>query len=493
MRVDSQALMPLEPLFGSYRGLQGFDEYFHATPGPFRASIGQLINTLNAAGLDRLRHDGQAACQALIARASERRPDALPPPVGSLPYQRFDPLPRLIDAADWQRLAAGLCQRIRALDAFVADAYGRQLIIRDGLLPEALLTSSPLWRRDLLGFTPALGRWCVLAGFDVIHTSPGEWLVLEDNLRRASGIGYALLARQATFDHLPWLLDHQRITAIDAGPALLLKALRQLAPWSDDPRVVVLSPGRAAAAYFEHRLLADAMGVPVLEPHEIGCEAGRVWRHTAGRREPIDVIYRRNDDFVAAADGATDLWLGVPGLLEVCAAGGVAVANPPGAGIGADKLLYDYVPAMVRYYLGETPLLNGVPTYDCSDLQQRQAILQHLDQWVVKPVSGAGGLGLLMGPHASPEARLHASRALQTHPRHFIAQPYQELSRVPTLVKGHVHSCILDLRPFVVYGAEPSVIPGPLSRVARDGDSTLVNLSQGGVYKDTWITAMPRG
>ncbi|MEB3265172.1 MAG: circularly permuted type 2 ATP-grasp protein [Cyanobacteriota bacterium] len=414
------------------------------------------------------------------------------PSVGSLPYQRFDPLPRLIDVAEWRQLAAGLCQRIRALDAFVADVYGRQLIIRDGLLPEALLMSSPLWRRDLLGCTPSLGRWCALAGFDVIRTSPGRWLVLEDNLRRASGIGYALLARQSTCEHLGWLLDHQQIAPIDVGPALLLNSLRQLAPWNDNPHVVVLTSGRAAAAFFEHRLLADAMGVPVLEPSEIYCEAGRVWRYSEGGREQVDVIYRRNDDFYAASVGCHDLWLGVPGLMEVYASGGVAIVNPPGVGIGADKLLYRYVPFMVSYYLDERPLLDNVPTVACGDLPHQQALLKNLEQWVVKPVAGAGGAGMLIGPRATDDERLKLGHELRAHPRNFIAQPFQHLSRGPTLIEGQVNSCIMDLRPFVIYGSEPIVIPGPLTRVARDPESMVVNLSQGGVYKDTWLADVPR-
>ena len=467
------------------------NEYDLKQAGPLKPALRQLLLKLEKAGPARLREDGSKAQTQLRTlganfqletnAATDRRDDLFP----------FDPLPRLISQEDWTRLEVGLIQRLRALELLLSDAYGPQHIVRDGQLPRGLLESSVYWQPELRDLTQPCQRWCTIATPDLIRDSQGQWRVLEDNLRRGFGLGFSLTARRVQQDQLGWMATGLQLASPFSAPQQLLMGLRGLAPWSDSPTVVLLSPGRNSSAHHDHQVLARTMGIALVEAQELHCDGGRVW-HQQDKRRLVDVIYRRNDDQIHSSDGTTRHLLGIHGLDEVYSAGGVAIANAPGIGVASDKLLYSYVPAIIRYYLGEDPLLLQVPTYDCTAPIQRQKVIRELDQLVVKQVSGAGGVGMLMGPQASPQERAAMATRIQRHPRHYIAQPLQQLSTVPTLIDGTLEPCAVDLRPFVLNrGDSMALLNAGLTRVARPAGSLLVNATQGGGYKDTWIVKAP--
>ncbi|WP_084764142.1 circularly permuted type 2 ATP-grasp protein [Synechococcus sp. WH 8020] len=467
------------------------NEYDLNQSGQLKPALWQLLQNLENAGPAQLREDGSKAQQQLQtlgaifhleAEAKAHRRDNLFP---------FDPLPRLISQRDWQRLEAGLIQRLQAIELFLTDAYGPQHIVRDGHLQRGLLESSIFWQRELRDLTSPCQRWCTIATPDLIRDSQGQWRVLEDNLRRGFGLGFSLTARRVQQDQLDWMATGLQLAPPFSAPQQLLTGLRGLAPWSESPTVVLLSPGRNSSARHDHQVLARAMGIALVEAQELHCESGRVW-HQQDERQQVDVIYRRNDDQISSSDGTTRHLLGVPGLDAVYSAGGVAIANAPGVGVASDKLIYSHLPVIIRYYLGEEPLLLQVPTYDCTAPLQRQKVIRELDQLVVKQVSGAGGVGMLMGPEASSQERAAMAARIQSNPRHFIAQPLQQLSTVPTLINGTVEHCAVDLRPFVLNrGDSMALLNAGLTRVARPAGSLVVNATQGGGYKDTWIVEAP--
>lgn len=467
------------------------NEYDLNQAGPLKPALRQLLLNLENAGPSRLREDcskAQTQLRTLGANfqletntATDRCDDLFP----------FDPLPRLISQEDWTRLEAGLTQRLRALELFLSDAYGPQRIVQDGQLPRGLLESSVYWQPELRDLTQPCQRWCTIATPDLIRDSQGQWRVLEDNLRRGFGLGFSLTARRVQQDQLDWMATGLQLASPFSAPQQLLMALRGLAPWSDSPTVVLLSPGRNSSARHDHQVLARTMGIALVEAQELHCDSGRVW-HQQDERRQVDVIYRRNDDQINSSNGTTRHLLGVHGLDQVYSAGGVTIANAPGVGVASDKLLYSYVPAIIRYYLGEDPLLMQVPTYDCTAPLQRQKVIRELDQLVVKQVSGAGGVGMLMGPQASPQERAAMATRIQRHPRQYIAQPLQQLSTVPTLIHGTLEPCAVDLRPFVLNrGDSMALLNAGLTRVARPAGSLVVNATQGGGYKDTWIVKAP--
>ena len=473
-------------MFTEYRPKKGYDEYFSAAEGP-RSGLKPLVNSLGALGIEKLNRNHAAAGVLLKRLGATFRLNDSGGRVGEriLP---FDPLPRLIRSKEWERLERGLSQRLEAIDQFLGDIYGEQRIIRDGVIPREHVESSLGWRRELQGFKPPLGKWCQISGLDLIRDGEGTWRVLEDNLRCPSGVAYFLENRRVMKRMFPSLFSGRVVQPIDRYPSQLLQTLRELAPWTDSPRVVLLTPGVFNSAYFEHSYLAQQMGIPLVEGRDLACEDGRVWMRTTRGLETVDVIYRRiDDDFLDPAVFRSDSMLGVRGLMEVYAQGRVAIANAPGTGIADDKLIYAYVPEMVRYYLGEEAIIQNVPTYLCSKAEDRSYVLSHLRELVVKAVSEAGGYGMLIGPHASDEEIQDFATKIQANPRNFIAQPTLELSTVPSLSDGELYPCHVDLRPYILRGKTTWVTPGGLTRVALKRGSLVVNSSQGGGCKDTWI------
>ena len=338
------------------------------------------------------------------------------------------------------------------------------------------------------GVTPPLGRWCHISGLDLVRDGQGTWRVLEDNLRCPSGVAYFLENRRVMKRIFPSLFAGRTVQPIDNYASQLLQTLRELAPWTDTPKVVLLTPGVFNSAYFEHSYLAQQMGIPLVEGRDLVCEGDRVWIRSTSGLEPVDVIYRRiDDDFLDPDVFRADSMLGVRGLMACLRAGRVAIANAPGTGVADDKLIYAYVPQMIRYYLDEEPIIENVPTYLCSRPDERAYVLEHLPNLVVKAVAEAGGYGMLIGPHASREQISEFAAKIEADPRNYIAQPTLELSTVPSLSEGEIYPCHVDLRPYVLRGQGAWVTPGGLTRVALRRGSLVVNSSQGGGCKDTWI------
>jgi uncharacterized circularly permuted ATP-grasp superfamily protein len=385
-------------------------------------------------------------------------------------------------------LEEGLLQRLDAIDHFLADIYGPQNILNDNVIPREDVESSQGWRPEMQGISLPLGRWCHISGLDLIRDGDGNWRVLEDNLRCPSGVAYFLENRRVMKRLFPSLFEGRQIQAIDDYPSHLLRTLQDLAPWSETPRVALLTPGVFNSAYFEHSYLAQQMGVTLVEGRDLICENGHVWMRSTAGLQRIDVIYRRiDDDFLDPNVFRRDSVLGVPGLMDAMRKGNVAIANAPGTGVADDKLIYAYVPEMIRYYLDQEPIIDNVPTYLCSKPNDLTYVLEHLNSLVVKSVAEAGGYGMLIGPHASTSEIEAFAEKIKAHPRNFIAQPTLQLSTVPSLSEGELYPCHVDLRPYVLRGKRNWVSPGGLTRVALRRGSLVVNSSQGGGCKDTWV------
>ena len=401
----------------------------------------------------------------------------------------FDLLPRLIGAAEWRRLEDGLRQRVKALDRFLSDAYGPQRCLADGVIPRSLLTSCKGYIREMVGITPPNDRWVHVAGIDLVRDGAGEWRVLEDNLRTPSGISYVVQNRNFMRRVFPEAFAGYAVRRVDNAPMMLRRALAAASPVDvGTPRIVVLTPGPMNAAYYEHTFLAQQMGVPLAEGRDLVVRGRRVYLKTTAGYEPVDVIYRRLDDwFLDPVALRQDSLLGVPGLIGAYRAGNVAICTAPGTGIADDKAVYAYVPRLIRYYLGEEPILKQVPTYLLEDRDDRAHVLANLDSLVVKAVDGAGGYGIMIGPHASSEERREFAARITANPRGYIAQDTVTLSRAPVFQGGRFSARHIDLRPFVMFGDEPEVVPGGLTRVALTEGSLVVNSSQGGGSKDTWV------
>lgn len=399
----------------------------------------------------------------------------------------FDIVPRIVPASDWRHIEAGLCQRMRALNLFIDDVYHDQTILKNGVIPSELIYSSKGFLRPCVGLTPPRGIWCHVAGIDLVRISDGRYYVLEDNTRCPSGVAYVLEARQVMKRTFPELFEAYRVRPVDGYPSQLLETLRSLSELPD-PTVVILTPGTFNSAYYEHSLLAQKMGVELVEANDLVVVDGSVHMRTTKGSQRVDVIYRRiNDAYLDPLAFRVDSLLGVPGLMESYQRGRVALANAPGTGVSDDKAIYAYVPKIINYYLAEEPILPNVPTYLCSDRRDRIYVLEHLDQLVVKATNEAGGYGMMIGPHASKQEREDCARRIEADPRNYIAQPTLELSRVPTLVNDHLEGRHVDLRPYVLYGRDLYVLPGGMTRVALRKGSLVVNSSQGGGNKDTWV------
>jgi uncharacterized circularly permuted ATP-grasp superfamily protein len=402
----------------------------------------------------------------------------------------LDPLPRIIRAAEWDHVESGVKQRVKALEALLEDVYSGARAVKDGVLPATVVTSSSDYLPSARSVRPSNGVRIHVAGIDLIRDERGTMRVLEDNVRIPSGVSYVISNREAIGQTLPEMMRSSRVRPVDHYPSMLLQSLRNSAPEGvDDPTVVVMTPGVFNSAYYEHTLLARLMGVELVEGSDLYCRDGRVFMRTTHGPQQVDVIYRRVDDaFLDPVTFRPDSVLGTPGLFGAAAAGNVTLANAVGNGMSDDKLMYTYVPDLIRYYLGEEPILENVPTWRLEEPDALEEVLDRLDELVVKPVDGAGGKGILIGPDSTPREREVMARKLRTDPRGWIAQPMVVLSTLPTLVDGGIRPRHADLRPFAVNDSgNIQVLPGGLTRVALPEGQLVVNSSQGGGSKDTWV------
>lgn len=401
----------------------------------------------------------------------------------------FDLIPRIVSSADWQQIEAGLKQRIYALNLFLQDIYNDKKILKDKVVPEDLVLSSKTYRKECEGFTPPRGIWCHVTGTDLIRDREGRFFVLEDNLRCPSGVSYVLENRQVLKRTFPQVFQALRVRPVDEYPGKLHEVLEFLAPdHVQTPTIGVLTPGIYNSAYFEHSFLSQQMGVELVEGQDLVVADGFVHMLTTKGLKRIDVLYRRiDDDFIDPMVFRQDSMLGVKGLMEVYKAGRIAMANAPGTGIADDKVIYAYVPEIIKYYTGEEAILPNVPTYICRNDRDREYVLSHLDELVVKAANESGGYGMLIGPHASDAERAVFAEKIKAEPRNYMAQPTIALSRVPTIVGDGIEGRHVDLRPYILYGKDIYVQPGGLTRVALTKGSLVVNSSQGGGSKDTWV------
>jgi uncharacterized circularly permuted ATP-grasp superfamily protein len=469
--------------FNRYAPHGFYDELFNTdgTPRPFAEPLVQQVNALSSGELHRRQ---KAAEMALLNMGVTFNTGGKE---GAERIFPFDIIPRLIEASEWDLLERGLKQRIRALNAFLQDIYNDQHVLTDGVVPRHVVDSSRGFLPPCRGFTPPGGVWIHVTGTDLIRDPAGTFHVLEDNLRCPSGVSYVLGNRSVMKRTFPELFENNRVRPVDDYAHRLLTVLRDIGP-SPSPVVVLLTPGIHNSAYFEHSFLAQQMGIDLVEGGDLFVKEGWVYMRTTQGLQRVDVIYRRVDDvFLDPLTFNADSMLGVPGLMEVYRAGRVALANAPGTGIADDKVVYAYVPEMIRYYLAEEPLLPNVPTYLCWEDDAREKVLDNLETLVVKAANESGGYGMLIGPASTPEERAIFSKKIRENPRNYIAQPTVGLSQVPTLVNSHFEGRHVDLRPYILCGKEIHILPGGLTRVALRKGSLVVNSSQGGGSKDTWV------
>ena len=467
----------------------GFDE-MTGTGGDLRPPYARLQDWVQSMPVD-LRSLKQAEAEALFRRigitfavyGEGGDPDRLIP---------FDMFPRVFSAAEWARLERGIKQRARALNAFLVDVYGRGEIVRAGRIPSRLVYRNEAYEKEVAGFVPPKGVYSHIVGIDIVRTGPDRFHVLEDNCRTPSGVSYMLESREIMMRMFPDLFRENRIEPVDNYSEVLRRTLASVAPLKcdGDPNVVILTPGHFNSAYYEHSLLADLMGVDLVEGQDLFVEGEYVYARTTEGPKRVDVIYRRIDDaFLDPLCFRPDSMVGVPGLMDVYRAGGVSICSAPGAGVADDKAVYTYVPEMVRFYLGEEPLLENVQTWQCGKAEDLAYVLDRLPELVVKEVHGSGGYGMLVGPKASREEVERFRALLTADPGNYIAQPTLALSTVPTFVEEGVAPRHVDLRPYCLVGERIELVPGGLTRVALKEGSLVVNSSQGGGVKDTWVLA----
>jgi uncharacterized circularly permuted ATP-grasp superfamily protein len=403
----------------------------------------------------------------------------------------FDMVPRIITANEWRRLSKGIEQRVRALNAFLHDLYHRQEIIRAGRVPERLFRNNPAWLPNMVGFTPPGGIYTHIVGIDLVRTGPDEFYVLEDNARTPSGVSYMLENRETMMAMFPELFMRVGVESVSNYPRRLARSLAACAPAhvSGKPAIAVLTPGIYNAAYFEHAFLAEQMGAELVEGSDLRVVDGRAAMRTTAGFKPIDVLYRRvDDDFLDPLTFRPDSVLGVPGLMDVYRAGRITIANAPGTGVADDKAIYSFMPEIVEFYTGEKPLLPNVETWRCADRESLRYVLDHLAELVVKEVHGSGGYGMLIGPAASKTELAAFRRKLEANPANYIAQPTLALSTCPIFTDKGLAPRHVDLRPFVLVSPDAvEITPGGLTRVAMTKGSLVVNSSQGGGTKDTWV------
>ncbi|MDJ0323428.1 circularly permuted type 2 ATP-grasp protein [Cryobacterium sp. PH31-AA6] len=461
-----------------------FPDLSSLTPLEARAAYKDVFAALAKMTQEELRGRTDALASSYLAQgvtfdfAGEERPFPL------------DAVPRVIEQQEWVTVEAGIKQRVLALEAFLADIYGPQAAVHDGIIPAALISSSSHFHRQAAGIVPANHVRIQVSGIDLIRDELGAWRVLEDNVRVPSGVSYVISNRRVMAQTLPELFVSMRVRPVGDYPNKLLQALRASAPPGiDDPNVVVLTPGVFNSAYFEHTLLARLMGVELVEGRDLFCSGGRVWMRTTAGPTRVDVIYRRVDDeFLDPLQFRADSQLGSPGIMMAARLGNVTIANAVGNGVADDKLVYTYLPELIRYYLGEEAIIPNVDTWRLEDPLALEEVLDRLDELVVKPVDGSGGKGLVVGPAASAAELETLRKQLLKDPRGWIAQPVVQFSTIPTLVEEGLRPRHADLRPFAVNdGTDVWVLPGGLTRVALPEGELVVNSSQGGGSKDTWV------
>ncbi len=475
--------------FWKSMGKHAFDEIMGTPDGPppraELAALGKWLEATPAAELRRRQQSAEAAFRQLgITFAVYGDSDA------SERIIPFDIVPRVFMADEWARLSDGLVQRVEAINAFLNDIYGERRILKEGVLPADLVLGNPQFRPEIAGMRPPHGVWAHICGIDLVRTGPDDFFVLEDNARTPSGVSYMLENREAMLRLCPELFRNFRVAAVDSYPDRLLETMKSVAPHGvGTPTCVVLTPGHYNSAYYEHSFLADSMGIELVEAADLVVDDDVVWMRTIAGRVKVDVIYRRiDDDYLDPLVFRPDSALGVPGLIAAYAAGNVAIINAPGNGIADDKAIYSYMPEIVRFYSGGEAKLPNVETWRCREPQALSYVLDNLDEVVVKLVDGSGGYGMLVGPTAT-RAEIEAFRtALVAEPHRYIAQPTLALSTVPTMADAGLAPRHVDFRPFVLTGSKGvQVVPGGLTRVALKEGSLVVNSSQGGGTKDSFV------
>ncbi len=463
-----------------------FDEAFSGDCQP-RSAAEALVRTIESLPDGELLSRQQAAERALLQMGITF--NVYGEQAGVEKIFPFDIVPRIVSAGEWGRIERGLKQRIQALNLFIDDIYHQQKIIKDGIVPQDIIYSAKSYRQQCVGWNPPSGIWCHITGTDLVRHNDGEIYVLEDNLRCPSGVSYVLENRQIMKTLFPKLFATARIRPVSDYPLKLRDMLEYLAPEEmPHPRVVLLTPGIYNSAYFEHSFLAQQMGIELVEGRDLAVDDGQVLMRTTKGFERVDVIYRRlDDDFLDPECFREDSMLGVKGLMQAYKAGNVALANAPGTGVADDKVVYAYVPRIIKYYLDQDIILPNVPTHICAEDSDLNYVLAHLDQLVVKAANESGGYGMLVGPHSTREQCDDFACRIKANPRNYIAQPTLALSRVPTITGDHFEGRHVDLRPYILYAKNIFVLPGGLTRVALKKGSLVVNSSQGGGSKDTWV------
>jgi uncharacterized circularly permuted ATP-grasp superfamily protein len=473
-------------LFSDYKVEHFFDEMFSA-PGEARAHYTRLLASfkeMGAADFERKRHLAatsflQQGVTFTVYNDNEGTERIFP----------FDLIPRIIPAREWDHIERGLVQRITALNLFLHDIYHAQSILRDGVIPKQIVWEATNFRPEFMHFDVPRNIYIHICGTDLIRDHDGKYLVLEDNARCPSGVSYVLENRQAMKRIFPPLFSEYRVRPVENYAQELLNVLRYVAPRDrEQPTVVLLTPGVYNSAYYEHSFLARSMGIEIVEGRDLVVQDGCVFMQTTKGLQRVDVIYRRiNDDFLDPRVFRKDSGLGVPGLVDAYRCGCVSLANSIGTGVADDKVVYHFVPKMIRYYLGEDPILENVPTYLASQPNELTYILEHLPELVVKAANESGGYGMLIGSQASAAEREDFAARIKADPRNYIAQPIVSLSRSPSFCDDSMHGRHVDLRPYILYGEKVTIIPGGLTRVALREGSLVVNSSQGGGSKDTWV------
>lgn len=476
----------------SYETDPFFDEIFES-PGHARPCAELLVQRLKSLPPSELARRQEAAERAFLKMGitfnvySDGR--------GTEKIFPFDLVPRIVTSKEWNWLERGLRQRIYALNLFIDDIYHDQKIVKDGVVPEHVIKSAKSFRPQCVGLNPPRGIWCHITGTDLVRDKNGQLYVLEDNLRCPSGVSYVLENREVMKRTFPQVFEQTGIRPVEDYPSQLLDALNFMVPDAvTNPKAGVLTPGIYNSAYFEHSFLAQQMGIELVEGRDLAIVDGRLMMRTTKGFERLDVLYRRiDDDFIDPKAFRPDSVLGIPGLMEAYKAGRVALVNAPGTGVADDKVVYAYVPKVIKYYMNEEPIIPNVPTYLCWEEKDRKYVLQNLDKLVVKAANESGGYGMLVGPHSTKEEQSEFAKRIEASPRNYVAQPTLSLSRVPVLVEDRLEGRHVDLRPYIIYGKSIYVLPGGLTRVALKKGSLVVNSSQGGGSKDTWVlTDEPR-
>lgn len=491
MAMQTQSQESSSPLLATYETDGFFDELLDEQGRP-REGAEQLVDMINRIPAEELIRRQRAIERSLYKMGITFT--VYSDDTGTEKIMPFDIVPRIVSSMVWHHVEAGLKQRIRALNHFLADIYHEQNIINDGIIPRELIETAPTFLPQCMGLKPWHDVWCHVTGTDLVRDAEGAMYVLEDNLRCPSGVSYVLQNRAVMKKNFPQLFSASKVRPVNDYPSRLYQMLRQMASdWVDEPTVAVLTPGVYNSAYYEHSFLAQQMGVELVEGRDLIVQDDCVFMRTTDGLQRVDVIYRRIDDtFLDPEVFRSDSVLGVAGLMRAYRAGNVALANAPGTGVADDKVIYAYVPKMIRYYLGEEQILANVPTHVCYDEDDRKYVLANMDKLVVKAANESGGYGILIGPHASDEERAEFAAQIFANPRNYVAQPTLSLSRSPTMIGDSLEGRHVDLRPYILCGGDDIwVLPGGLTRVALKRGSLVVNSSQGGGSKDTWVAAEP--